>query len=125
MCGKKKYETALLNVEINKTMQRNFHSPCSYVHESQWQMTKGKKLVHVFKPATYILTSIHAMFQKKSPGVNKTLLNSDSNDTVYFFEKFLHLYSLLFRKRNLEKLVDLAKKYNLKLKTFKKVLVKL
>ena len=51
---------------------------------------------------------------------------------THFFEKFLHLYSLLFRKRNLEKLVDidmstgnLAKKYNLKLKTFRKVLVKL
>ena len=42
---KKIYETALLNVEINKTMQRHFHSLCSYVHESQWQMTKGKKLV--------------------------------------------------------------------------------
>ena len=49
---KKIYETALLNVEINKTMQRHFHSLCTYVHESQWQMTKGKKLVHVFKPAT-------------------------------------------------------------------------
>ena len=49
-----------LNVEINIIMQRHFHSLCTYVHESQWQMTKGKKLVHVFKPAT----SLHVVFQK-------------------------------------------------------------
>ena len=79
------------------------------VHESQWQMTKGKKLVHMYMFSN-LLQAYMRCSKKHSSDVNKSPFNSTSNDNVYFFETFSH-FSLIYSKWEIkETRENLAKK---------------